>query len=160
MALSRNQKIGVGVGVVAVTVILILLLRKKPQPEQQALKDAYDNLVFETGKAIIKPESFPFLDEVAQVMNDVRAKDWTLKIAGHTDNVGSDEFNKKLSLNRANAVKTYLGTKGVDATRITAEGFGESKPIASNDTPDGRAKNRRVEFTIVKPQAPDVSTVI
>lgn len=160
MALSRNQKIGVGVGVVAVTVILILLLRKKPQPEQQALKDAYDNLVFETGKAIIKPESFPFLDEVAQVMNDVRAKDWTLKIAGHTDNVGSDEFNKKLSLNRANAVKTYLGTKGVDATRITAEGFGESKPIASNDTVDGRAKNRRVEFTIVKPQAPDVSTVI
>lgn len=160
MALSKKQKIGITLAAVAAVVIIVVLLTRKPKDEQKALKDAYDNLVFETGKAVIKPESLPFLDEVAQVMNDTRAKDWTLKIAGHTDNVGSEEFNKKLSLERANAVKTYLGTKGVDATRITAEGFGESKPIAPNDTVEGRGKNRRVEFTIVKPQSPDVSTVI
>jgi OOP family OmpA-OmpF porin len=156
MALSTKQKVGATLGVIAVGVILYLLLKKKPKNEEKALKDAYDNLVFETGKAIIKPESLPFLDEVAQVMNDARAKDWTLKIDGYTDNVGSEEFNKKLSVNRANAVKTYLTTKGLDATRITATGFGESNPIAPNDTDEGRAKNRRVTFTIVKPQPSNV----
>lgn len=120
---------------------------------QRVLKDAYDNLTFESGKAIIKPTSFPYLDELVTVIQDPDALTWTLEIQGHTDNVGGAEYNQKLSENRANAVKKYLVDKGVQAERIIAKGFGLSKPIDTNDTNEGRAKNRRVEFIINKPTA-------
>ena len=117
------------------------------------LKDAYDNLIFEVGKAIIKPSSFPYLDELVTVIQDPEALTWSLEIQGHTDNKGGDDYNQKLSEDRANAVKKYLVDKGIKAERIIAKGFGLTKPIATNDTPEGRAKNRRVEFTIKKPDA-------
>ena len=128
---------------------------------QRVLKDVYDNLTFESGKAIIKPTSFPYLDELVTVIQDPDALTWTLEIQGHTDNVGGADYNQKLSENRANAVKKYLADKGVKAERVTAKGFGLSKPIDTNDTNEGRAKNRRVEFLITKPtvQATTSSTV-
>jgi LPXTG-motif cell wall-anchored protein len=136
---------------------LIWKRKQKPKPEPEPkpelpplkiLKDAYDNLVFEFNKDIIKPESYPFLDEIVNVLKE--APDWTLKIEGHTDNVGSDSYNLDLSTRRANSVKKYIEEKGIKPDRITAEGFGESKPIADNSTKEGRDKNRRVEFKIIK----------
>jgi outer membrane protein OmpA-like peptidoglycan-associated protein len=124
----------------------------------KVLKDAYSNLTFETGKAIIKPTSFPFLDEIVTVMSDPEATQWKLEINGHTDSVGETAFNQKLSEQRANAVKNYLVSKGMLATRIKAQGFGETKPIANNNTKDGREKNRRVEFFVVKPTGEVVTT--
>ena len=71
-------------------------------------------------------------------------------IQGHTDNVGSNEANLKLSQDRAESVRTYLISKKLPANRVTSVGFGESRPLASNDTEDGKAQNRRVEFVIVR----------
>lgn len=79
-------------------------------------------------------------------MND--NPDFLLNIAGHTDSQGADDMNQKLSEDRANAVKDYLAKKGVAADRMTAEGFGETKPIDTNATAAGRRENRRVEFTV------------
>jgi OOP family OmpA-OmpF porin len=118
------------------------------QEEPDVVKDAYENLQFEVGKAIIKPQSFPSLDELAKVF--VGQATWKLSISGHTDNTGSAQFNNKLSIDRAVAVKKYLESKGVDANRINAVGFGATKPISDNTTPEGRELNRRVEFTIIK----------
>ncbi len=71
-------------------------------------------------------------------------------IHGHTDNVGGAKYNMKLSLGRAAAVKAYLVSKGIPAARITTKGFGFTKPVADNSTPEGRAKNRRIEFVRMK----------
>ena len=101
---------------------------------------------FETGKDVIKKQSFLILDNVVKVMKE--NAEYKLVINGHTDNQGDDAKNLTLSQNRANAVKKYLSDKGVDASRLTATGYGETKPIDTNDTKEGRAKNRRVEFTV------------
>jgi len=124
----------------------------KPEEPKTAkiLKDAYDNLVFEFNKDVIKPTSYPFLDEVVSVLGE--EPNWTLKLEGHTDNVGKQDYNLKLSTKRAEAVKKYIESKGIMPSRITAEGFGSTKPIADNTTESGREKNRRVEFKIVKQQ--------
>ncbi len=104
-------------------------------------------IYFQTGKAIIRPESFPVLDEIVQVLKD---NPWIrLRIEGHTDSVGSAAYNLRLSQKRANAVRNYLISKGIDPSRLEAVGYGESRPIAPNTTPEGRAKNRRVEFVII-----------
>lgn len=87
------------------------------------------------------------LDKIAKVLIDNPKT--LITIYGYTDSVGKDEYNMKLSRSRANAVKSYLGTKGIGVKRITAQGMGEADPIASNDTKEGQAKNRRVEFGIV-----------
>lgn len=114
--------------------------------EQQAIQDAFDNLLFETGKAVIKNSSFVSLDKLAEVMkNNPQAK---LKIEGHTDNVGDDDANQKLSDDRARAVKDYLEKKGAKWNQITSEGFGENRPVADNHSESGRRKNRRVEFIL------------
>jgi OOP family OmpA-OmpF porin len=99
---------------------------------------------FNTGESLINPVSYRLLDEVA----DILARNPTLKveIQGHTDNRGSAAFNRKLSEKRANAVLDYLVQKGVSRDRLTAAGYGFSRPAASNDTPEGRAQNRRVEL--------------
>lgn len=73
----------------------------------------------------------------------------SIKIGGHTDNVGSDELNRKLSDGRANAVRTYLVQKGIPPARVTALGYGETTPVATNDTEAGRSQNRRVEFKVL-----------
>jgi len=100
---------------------------------------------FETGKSALTPESQTILDGVAAslVVNDAIK----VRVGGHTDNTGSAAVNKRLSAARAEAVRMYLISKGVAAARLTAMGFGPSKPIASNKTAAGRAQNRRVELT-------------
>src|SRR6184192_143526 len=101
-------------------------------------------VIFETGKSALKPESFTVLDIVAQSLNanpDIR-----IEIAGYTDNTGSDATNLRLSQARADAVRAYLGSKGVTPGRMVTKGYGATKPIAPNTTVAGRAQNRRVEL--------------
>lgn len=116
--------------------------------EKEIINTVFKNLQFETGKAIIRPVSFPSLDALADLL--VRKPEFKLTIAGHTDNVGGAAMNLSLSKKRAKAAKDYLVKKGVDATRITDNGYGLTKPVSTNKTAEGRAQNRRVEFTIVQ----------
>jgi OOP family OmpA-OmpF porin len=102
---------------------------------------------FATGKAELTPESQTILDGVAESL--VANEEIKVQVGGHTDNTGSAAVNKRLSAARAEAVRQYLISKGVAANRLTAAGFGPSKPIASNKTAAGRAQNRRVELTRV-----------
>lgn len=106
-----------------------------------------NNLFFELNKATLTPESEPELKRMAQVMLDNAAL--RIEISGHTDNTGTDVINDALSQARADAVKTYLLTAGIPALRIQSKGYGSKKPKVSNDTDDGRAQNRRVEFLIL-----------
>lgn len=101
---------------------------------------------FETGKATIKKVSFVQLDEVVRIMN--QNPDYSMSVEGHTDNVGKPENNMTLSQNRADAVKNYLVGKGIDAGRISATGYGDTRPIDDNKTPKGRTANRRVAMTM------------
>ncbi len=107
-----------------------------------------NNVYFDVDKATIKPESYKQLDELVELMK--LKKGMEIEIAGHTDNTGSKEHNLKLSQLRAEAVKNYLVKKGISAKRIVAKGYGDTEPIATNDTPEGRAKNRRIEVRIIK----------
>ncbi len=97
--------------------------------------------IFDTNKSVIKPEFQSQLDDVAKVLKNT--PDLTIEIQGHTDSAGSEKYNQKLSERRANAVKDYLVSKGIDKDRMTAKGYGELMPVASNDTEEGRAANRR-----------------
>jgi outer membrane protein OmpA-like peptidoglycan-associated protein len=104
---------------------------------------------FEFAKANLKTESYPALMEAAQIMKD--NPDIQVELQGHTDNVGSDAYNQKLSEKRAYAVMNWMVQfGGIDAKRITAKGYGETKPITSNDTDEGRQLNRRTDFVILK----------
>jgi outer membrane protein OmpA-like peptidoglycan-associated protein len=114
---------------------------------EEILKTAFENLEFETGKDIIKEVSFNSLSELADVL--AKKPNWGLQISGHTDNVGDAQQNLVLSKKRAEAVKKFLAGHGVDALRLSVLYFGESMPIASNDTAEGRQKNRRVEMVII-----------
>lgn len=107
---------------------------------------ALTGIQFQTNKAIILPKSFPILDNVAKVMKENPT--YYLIINGHTDDQGDDMKNMKLSDDRANAVRLYLIRKGVSAERMESHGFGETQPIDSNETPEGRSRNRRVEFKV------------
>jgi outer membrane protein OmpA-like peptidoglycan-associated protein len=101
---------------------------------------------FATGKATITPDSAKTLEQIGQLLKN--KPDWKLRVEGHTDNVGKAKANLELSKKRAEAVKAYLvKTHGVAANRLTAEGFGDTKPLAPNTDEDGRAKNRRVELS-------------
>jgi outer membrane protein OmpA-like peptidoglycan-associated protein len=104
---------------------------------------------FETNKAVIKPVSFPVLNEVAEVMNTYK-RIKLVEVQGHTDSRGRDAYNKELSQRRANSVREYLMNKGVEGSRLTAVGYGEEEPIDTNKTRAGRANNRRVEFKILE----------
>jgi outer membrane protein OmpA-like peptidoglycan-associated protein len=114
--------------------------------EVQAIKYAFDNLEFETGKDKIKQRSYISMDGLASLLKE---KGYGLKIDGHTDNVGNPEFNMDLSRKRAEAVKAYLIDKGVNGAKLETEGFGLTKPIADNKTAEGRQKNRRVEMNVI-----------
>jgi len=99
---------------------------------------------FDTGKSTIKDESLPIIEQMVDLMKT--NADLKVEIQGHTDNVGDAKFNQKLSEDRAAAVKKALVDKGIDAARMIAAGYGDTKPVADNKTDDGRAQNRRVEL--------------
>ncbi|MXV52082.1 OmpA family protein [Pedobacter sp. HMF7647] len=115
------------------------------EEDRRIVRDAIANLEFDFGKATIRAKSYPSLDRVAEILIN---KNFSLKLAGHTDNVGSDAANLKLSKERAESIRSYLVSKGANASRIEATGYGESQPIATNKTAAGRQQNRRVEFTL------------
>jgi len=107
-----------------------------------------NNIFFDFNKAVLKPDSYAELNRMVELMKE-RAT-MTVMISGHTDSTGPDTFNLTLSKWRANAVTKYLVDKGIDAGRITTTYFGETRPIETNATKEGRRKNRRVEFKIIK----------
>lgn len=113
----------------------------------EVLKTAFNNLEFEVAKDVILGGSFASLDELAAVLK--KKSTWKLEISGHTDNAGDDASNMTLSKKRAEAVKAYLVSREIEASRFIVNYFGETKPIADNATTEGRAKNRRVEMKIV-----------
>lgn len=115
---------------------------------QPAKTFVLDDCNFETGKATLQPESYSVLDELVAYLN--RKDDEKIELGGHTDNVGSAASNLKLSLDRANTVRAYLLTKGIDPDRVTAKGYGMTQPIADNKSEDGRAQNRRTEVKILE----------
>jgi outer membrane protein OmpA-like peptidoglycan-associated protein len=107
-----------------------------------------NNLFFDTGKSELKPSSFAELNRLVSSMK--RYTNMTIEVGGHTDAQGNPAKNLQLSRDRANAVLNYLKGKGVATSRMKAKGYGQSKPVANNATANGRARNRRVEFTILK----------
>jgi outer membrane protein OmpA-like peptidoglycan-associated protein len=115
--------------------------------EEEKLKTIFNNIEFETGKAILRETCFDELNELVELMN--KKPEWKLLIEGHTDNVGKPAANLKLSQDRAQALVNYLVSKGINKARLIAKGYGDKKPIASNKTPEGRAKNRRVEMKVL-----------
>ena len=102
------------------------------------------NIHFDFNKADIKPSGYPILDNVVQVMK--KNKDLSIIIDGHTDNIGTEAYNLKLSKRRAESAKAYLVRKGIAKSRIQTKGYGFERPVATNKTEEGRARNRRVEF--------------
>ena len=108
---------------------------------------ALTGILFETGKDVIKASSYPILNNIVTIMKE--NPEYNLNIDGHTDAVGDDAMNLDLSQRRADAVKKFLTDKGVEANKMTAKGYGETIPVADNNTPAGKAKNRRVEFKVV-----------
>lgn len=115
---------------------------KKAQNEKGPIR-------FKKGKAEIDPACDPTMKYIAKLLKDTPG--FHVQVDGHTDNVGNPESNRKLSQDRADAVVKYLvEKKGVDAGRLSAKGFGDTQPIGDNKTEKGRAKNRRVDFTVTK----------
>lgn len=116
------------------------------EEDRKVVDEAIKNLEFDLGKATIRPTSHESLNRVAALLIE---KNFSLKLAGHTDNTGSLQTNMRLSKERAEAVKAYLVSKGANPSRIEATGYGPNQPIAPNNTADGRQQNRRVEFTLL-----------
>jgi outer membrane protein OmpA-like peptidoglycan-associated protein len=108
-----------------------------------------ERVQFETGSAELLDESTSLLDEVAKVMNE-HPEITRVRVDGHTDTVGGSAMNRKLSQRRAKSVRAYLISAGVQGKRLQAKGFGLDKPIADNETEEGRYQNRRVEFSILE----------
>ncbi|BBL24397.1 MULTISPECIES: outer membrane protein OmpA [Comamonas] len=106
---------------------------------------------FDFDKAVLKPEGKAKLDDVASKVKDINLE--VVIAVGHTDSIGSDAYNQKLSVRRAEAVKAYLVSKGIAKDRVYTEGKGEKQPVADNKTKEGRAKNRRVEIEVVGTRA-------
>jgi OmpA-OmpF porin, OOP family len=102
---------------------------------------------FDFDKSVLKPEGKAKLDDLVGKIKDINLE--VIIAVGHTDSVGSDEYNQKLSIRRSEAVKAYLVSKGVEPNRVYTEGKGEKQPVADNKTAEGRAKNRRTEIEVV-----------
>jgi outer membrane protein OmpA-like peptidoglycan-associated protein len=105
------------------------------------------NITFEVNKSNVKPNFVEILSSVTLVLNEYKST--MIEVAGHTDSTGSDSYNQMLSQQRAQAVSNILMQNGVQAVRIDTVGYGESRPVASNSTPQGRQQNRRVELTLL-----------
>jgi OmpA-OmpF porin, OOP family len=106
-----------------------------------------DNVHFDFGKATLRPDSFTELEELASYLKN--KENIKAEIAGHTDNVGKDADNLKLSQQRADAIRSYLIKKGIQPVRVIAKGYGATEPVADNDTEEGRQLNRRTEVRIL-----------
>ena len=106
---------------------------------------------FDFDKAVLKAEGKAKLDDLVGKVKSINLE--VIIAVGHTDSVGSDAYNQKLSVKRAEAVKAYLVTKGIEKNRVYTEGKGEKQPVADNKTTEGRAKNRRVEIEVVGTRA-------
>ena len=127
------------------------------EPIKEGIKVKINHLYFATNKTVILPESEDALNDLAKFLRENPTV--SIRIIGHTDNVGSDADNMRLSMGRSKAVRTDLVMRGIDASRIEAIGMGETAPIATNDTEEGRAQNRRVEFEITDTQGSDIQQI-
>jgi outer membrane protein OmpA-like peptidoglycan-associated protein len=116
---------------------------------EEDAKIVLNNVFFDFDRAVLKEESFPELNRIVKLMGERQTM--IVEIAGHTDAIGTEAYNMDLSERRSKAVLQYLTGQGVDKSRIQVAFFGESKPVESNATVEGRSKNRRVEFKIIKP---------
>ncbi len=118
------------------------------KPAVAATKVTYAaDAFFDFDKAVLKPEGKAKLDDLAQKVKAINLE--VIIAVGHTDSVGTDAYNQKLSIRRSEAVKAYLVSKGIEKNRVYTEGKGEKQPVADNKTKEGRAKNRRVEIEVV-----------
>jgi OmpA-OmpF porin, OOP family len=120
------------------------------QEDRKTLDVAMQAVQFQTGSAVLKSESYALLDQIADILN--RYPDYNMAISGHTDNIGSSTSNQTLSEKRAKACYDYILRQGVSSARMSHEGYGESRPIATNESDRGRTLNRRVEFNLVPRQ--------
>jgi outer membrane protein OmpA-like peptidoglycan-associated protein len=107
-----------------------------------------NNVFFDFDSTALRPESFPELDRVVMFMNE--NPNVEIQIEGHTDAKGADDYNLNLSGGRITSVEAYMESKGIAPSRIVTKSYGESVPIADNETEEGRQQNRRVEFKIIK----------
>jgi outer membrane protein OmpA-like peptidoglycan-associated protein len=165
----RNEAAGAGIGAVTGALIcggLAYLMTEEPKPKpappppppkpapKPKPKPApkvertiiLDDVLFDFDRSNIKPEAAAILDRLVSFMNE--NKDKKVSLSGHTDSVGTEAYNQKLSERRVSSVRDYVVKKGVESGRVSGQGFGESKPIADNKTREGRAKNRRVEIKV------------
>ena len=122
---------------------VLLPTTSEPPRSEPAPRFVLQGVQFDTGKATLTADSNARLDTVVEYL--AHKPSATIEISGHTDNVGGNKKNKRLSQQRADAVRDYLVAKGIDASRIQAVGYGDERPIAGNDTPEGRQQNRRIE---------------
>ncbi len=118
------------------------------QPIEVGVTVRLKNIYFDFDRTTLRPESYAELDKVVQFLKENPSVE--IEIAGHTDDKGSDTYNLNLSQGRSQSVVDYIVSQGIESYRLTAQGYGESKPIDTNATPEGQANNRRVEFTILK----------
>jgi OOP family OmpA-OmpF porin len=117
-----------------------------PAPTSEKVTFAADAF-FDFDRAVLKPEGRAKLDDLVSKMSGLNLE--VIIAVGHTDSIGSDAYNQRLSIRRSEAVKSYLVSKGVEKNRVYTEGKGEKQPVADNRTAEGRAKNRRVEIEVV-----------
>lgn len=122
-----------------------------PQPPAATKVTYAADAFFDFNKSVVKPEGKAKLDDLVGKIKDVNLE--VIIAVGHTDSIGTDAYNQKLSVARAEAVKAYLVSKGVEKNRVYTEGKGEKQPVADNKTREGRAKNRRVEIEVVGTRA-------
>ena len=125
--------------------------RPAPQPPAATKVTYAADAFFDFDKSVLKPEGKAKLDDLVGKIKDINLE--VIIAVGHTDSVGTDAYNQKLSVRRAEAVKAYLVSKGIEKNRVYTEGKGEKQPVADNKTAEGRAKNRRVEIEVVGTRA-------
>lgn len=127
---------------------LIAFIEDKTKPVDKTTWFTFDRLVFDTGKATLKPKSQEQIKNINEILNAYPAVE--LKFGGYTDNVGNEQFNQKLSQDRAETVMNEVAALGIDKARLAAEGYGSQHPVADNATEEGRRKNRRVDCRVTK----------